>query len=106
MLRQRLEQQLEELEILRSVFSEPGEFQPDNPTVFDHATAYVRAMTDEAPGRLACTLHLDVDVSPGIDEHDEEASVANIRCSADIQIRLSQRYKVIFALLAIVAYGS
>ena len=58
-------------------------------------------MTDDVPGRLSCALHLNVDVSPGIAEHDEEASMANIRCSVDIEIRLLQRYKIIFAIISI-----
>lgn len=89
---QRLEQQLDELELLQSVFSEPGEFHTDDQAVVDHATAYVKGLTDETPNRLACGVHLTVDAVSGKDDEEEETYSTSARCTVDIAIRMSHRW--------------
>jgi len=90
--RLRLEQQLDELELLQSVFSEPGEFHTDDQTVVDHATAYVKGLADEVPNRLACGVHLTVDAVPDKEDEEEKANyTTNAQCTVDIAIRMSHR---------------
>jgi len=83
---------LNELKLLQSFFSEPGEFHTDNQTVVDHATAYVKGLADEAPNRLACGVHLTVDAVPDKEDEEEKANYStNAQCTVDIAIRMSHR---------------
>ena len=96
-----LEQQLDELDLLQSVFSQPGEYTTDDRAVLDHATACVKRLTSHPPdGRLACSLHLAVDarvVRADKDEPDVGVSDA-VSCdgtttqySVDVSMRLPHR---------------
>ena len=91
-----LEQQLDELELLQSVFSQPGEYTADGATV-EHSTAWVRRLTAdlEPPiGRLSCALHLKVDAvsgeldSSGGDPASSPEGTAAEQCAADISMTL------------------
>lgn len=63
-----IEQQLDELELLQSVFSQPGEFTTEESSL-EHARAWVRRLTPDAPTtRLSCTLHLTVNRRPNLEE--------------------------------------
>ena len=98
-IREALEQQLEELELLESVFSLPGEFTADTPAV-EGATAWVRRLTEERPAvRISCNLQLSVDVSlrekeeGGGDEVGESPTVrGNEQCLLKISMILPHRY--------------
>ena len=56
-----LEQQVDELELLQSMFSAPGEFQIEDQATFDQASAFLRDLTPASPGRLSCSLHIPID---------------------------------------------
>ena len=104
-----LEQQLDELELLQSVFFQPGEFTADDQAVLDHAAACVKRLTSEPPrGRLACSLHLAVERvrHEGVPDGDDEEGTgvcaatssdtvsgdhATPQCSVDISMRLPHR---------------
>ena len=74
--REVLEQQLDELELLQSVFSRPEEFSAD-PLAMEGATAWVRRLTAEAPAaRLSCSLHLSVDLHCSRESDEDCGSIA------------------------------
>ena len=60
-LKSNLEQQIDELELLQSMFSAPGEFQIEDQSTFDQASAFIRDLTPATPGRLSCSLHIPID---------------------------------------------
>ena len=82
-----IEQQLDELELLQSVFSQPGEFSADQVTI-ETSTAWLRGLTSEAPvSRLSCTLHLSVDPSPRGDGEDSDEEDGGRDVSAEASCR-------------------
>ena len=90
-----LEQQLDELDMLQSVFSQPGEYTTDDQTVLEQAAARIKGLTDQKPvGRLSCTLHLLVDAHHYEDGGESASSEAAssvptpLQCSVDISMRL------------------
>ena len=96
-----LEQQLDELEMLQSVFSQPGEYTIDDQTLLEHAKARTKGLTDQSlVGRLSCALHLQVNAHQ--DDHGDEeegesgsditsSGPAATLCSVDISMRLPHR---------------
>ena len=85
--RERVEQQLDELELLGSVFSQPGEFTADQ-VALEGATAWVRRITEDPPSvRLSCNLHLAVETREYEGERDEdgEEAVAESTCRGEQQ---------------------
>lgn len=94
--RECLEQQLDELELLQSVFSQPGEYTTDQASVA-HASAWLRRLTEDAPSsRLSCTLHLSVDAT-NTDEQDGDATSPShtvVQCNVDVSMTLPHRYKI------------
>lgn len=80
-LRSRLELQLDELDLLESVFSGEGEFEVGDAGVRERASAYARGLVPATPGRLGCTLHIPVERSA---QHRVEASV-------HVTVKLSHR---------------
>lgn len=101
-VRECLEQQLDELDLLQCVFSQSGEFNTDDQAVWDQATAFVKRLTSQPPrGRLSCSLHLQVSVPMQEDEGDEGACAGNseaiscdapeAQCKVDICMRLPHR---------------
>ena len=99
-----LEQQLDELELLQSVFSQPGEYTTTDQTSVDYVTAWIRGLTSDPPvSRLSCVLRLSVDAihSEEGDEHCAEDGAAAssgptgtipVQCSVNISITLPHRY--------------
>lgn len=79
-LRSRLELQLDELDLLESVFSGEGEFEVGDAAVREQARAHARGLTPIAPGRLSCALHISVRSS----QHRVETSV-------HVAVKLSHR---------------
>lgn len=90
-----LEQQLDELDLLQSVFSQPGEYDTDQATV-DRATAWVQRLTAESPtNRLSCTLHLTVDamhceLEDNTSATDDASSLdrSAVQCTVNISMTL------------------
>ena len=73
-----VEKQLDELELLESVFSQPGEFSADRVAI-ETAAAWTRGLTTEAPvARLSCNLRLSVDrhhpTAADSEEEEEDGS--------------------------------
>ena len=87
-----VEQQLDELELLQSVFSQPGEFSADR-AVIETSAAWTRGLTTETPvSRLSCRLNLSVDRHPAAGEDsDEEGEDGSRDGSADISMTLPHR---------------
>ncbi len=60
-LRSLLEQQVDELELLQSIFSAPGEFQIDDQTSFERVSVFLKDLIPGVPGRLSYSLHIPID---------------------------------------------
>ena len=87
-LRSRLEQQSDELELLQSMFSAPGEFQIDDQTSYDQVSSFLRSLTPDAPGRLSCSLHIPIEAH----HHHDAGEGTATRHTVDVFIRLPHRY--------------
>ena len=88
-----LEQQLDELDLLQSVFSQPGEYTTDQAAVA-HANSWLRRLTEDAPvGRLSCKLHLSVDATNTDEDGEGDASRDHtaVQCNVDISMTLPHR---------------
>ena len=70
-----LEQQINEIELLQSVYSKPGEFKIDDKDAFTLAEAFVSGNSPSCPNYLSYTVHLSVD-----DEEDEDHVTIDICC--------------------------
>ncbi len=70
----RLEEQLDELEVLEAMFSSPGEFEIDDTFSYEQAKAFVnKSSADPPPGALSCKLRISVtEASQDSDAEDEE----------------------------------
>lgn len=84
-LKERCEQQLDELELLQSVFSQPGEFTIEDEVALSQARAFLQDLTPSLPPTLSCTVNLTV--SPGGEEDCQNTS-----SRVDVSCRLSQNY--------------
>ena len=92
-----LEQQIDEFELLQSMFSGPGEFQVDDEASYDQVTAFLRDLTPHTPGRLRFTVHIVVDTYPPLQSEqdsvdDTAAGSKSIQHSVDISFKLPHRY--------------
>ena len=63
-LRSALEQQVDELELLQSIFSVPGEFQIEDHASFESVSLFLKDLTPGIPGRLNYSLHIPIDAHP------------------------------------------
>lgn len=52
----RLQEQIDELELLESVFSAPGEFQIEDRASYEQAEAYLKQLAPDPPKYLSCRL--------------------------------------------------
>ena len=75
-LKDNLEQQIDEFELLQSMFSGPGEFQVDDEASYDQVIAYVKALTPNTPARLRFTVHILVDARPPLDSEQDSVDGA------------------------------
>ena len=92
-----LEQQIDELEFLQSMYSAPGEFKIEDQASYQQALAYVQQLTPEAPKTLSSSLHIPVNAHQDSDDEDEEtresaAENVTIQHCVDISIRMPNRY--------------
>jgi hypothetical protein len=93
----RLQEQLDELDLLESVFSSPGEFVVEDGTSREQAEGFVKLLSPDPPRQLCCRLHIPVSAhrdSEGDGSDDEEcvssASTEHVY-SVTISFRLSNR---------------
>ena len=68
----RLEEQLEELEVLQAMFFSPGEFEIEDRSSYDKAVRYVKKLSLEPPKILSCKLRLLVNANQDSDEEGDE----------------------------------
>ena len=68
----RLEEQLEELEVLQAMFFTPGEFKIEDNSSYDKAVKYVKKLSLEPPKILSCKLRLLVSANQDSDEGEDE----------------------------------
>ena len=83
-VKERCEQQLDELELLQSVFSQPGEFTLGDEDAIAQVKAFLQNLTPSLPPSLSCTVSLTV----------EEPDGGNL--IVDINCRLIQDYPAVF----------
>ena len=100
----RLQEQLDELELLQSVLSSPGEFEIEDRASHEQAEAYVNGLTPDPPKFLSCRLcvlinaHQDSDdESAGCD--DERASSGNSAGEHSISISVRLASRLVLAIL-------
>ncbi len=103
-LRSLLEQQLDEMELLQSMFSSPGEFQIDDQSSFEQASHFRNGLVPGIPGRLSYSLHILVDAQqsapPGASEAQPASPVRGGGCSTaqpkqhavDVVVKLPHGY--------------
>lgn len=88
-----LEQQVDELEFLQSMYSAPGEFKIEDQASYQQAVAHLQHLTPDAPKVLSCSLHIPIDAHQDTGDEGEEACAGNtdIQHHVDISIRLPNR---------------
>ena len=94
-----LEQQIDELEFLQSMYSAPGEFKIQDQVSYQQALAYVQQLTPEAPKTLSSSLHIPVNAHQDSEDEDEDdvarepaAENTSVQHYVDISIRMPNRY--------------
>lgn len=92
-----LEQQIDELEFLQSMYSAPGEFKIEDQASYQQALAYVQQLAPEAPKTLSSSLLIPVNAHQDSEDEDEEtrepaAENTTIQHYVDISIRMPNRY--------------
>lgn len=79
----RLQEQLEELEVLECMFSAPGEFKIVDESSREQAEAYLKQLTPDPPDCLSCQFCIPI--SAHQEGSDEEASEEeSCACGEDI----------------------
>lgn len=101
----RLQEQLEELELLESVFSGPGEFQIEDRLSHERAQAYLGQLTSDPPKNLSCRLVVPINAHQESDDEgsgDEDGPRAGaeplISYSVTISVRLGTRWVGVWVL--------
>lgn len=60
-----LEQQIDEIELLQSMFSQPGEFVIEDMNAYSLLKSFVEGTETKHPNTIACTIHLIIDSTEG-----------------------------------------
>ena len=92
-----LEQQIDELEFLQSMYSAPGEFKIEDQVSYQQALAYVQQLTPEAPKTLSSSLNIPVNAHQDSEDEDDvarepTAENTTVQHYVDISIRMPNRY--------------
>ena len=107
----RLEEQLEELEVLQAMFFSPGEVEIKDRSSNDKAVRYVKKLSLEPPKILSCKLRLLVSANQDSDEEGDEdedvlelaqAESLPVTHAADVSLRLPARSALIYSLIYLV----
>lgn len=88
-------EQLDEIELLHSMFSQPGEFDYDEES-FSAAQLFINNESSRHPSILSCTIHLKIE--PGREEEEEEEEDEkedNYIINLDVICRLPNSYPTI-----------
>ena len=98
----RLEEQLEELEVLQAMFFSPGEFEIEDESSYDKAMRYVKKLSLEPLKILPCKLRLLVSANQDSDEDGDEDTLKLVQAkslpvthAADVSLRLPARSALI-----------
>lgn len=75
-----LEQQIDELEFLQSMYSAPGEFRIEDQGAYQHALAYTQRLTPDTPKVLSSSLHILINAHQ--DSEDEEEAPQAVSAAA------------------------
>ncbi len=78
-IKDNMQQQLNEIELLQSVYSMPGEFKIDDEDAFALAGSFLNSTTDSHPTTVSYTVHLTVNVD---DSEDQYQIITDIFCRA------------------------
>lgn len=83
-----LEQQVDELELLQSMFSAPGEFEIDDQSSYDQISAFLKDLLPEPHGRLSYKLHILTQIGEDGGTNEESGAFQH---TVDISFRLPHR---------------
>lgn len=67
-----LEQQLDELDFLQSMYSAPGEFRIEDQGAYQQALAYTKLLSPDAPKLLSSSLHILINAHQDSEDEEEE----------------------------------
>lgn len=67
-----LQEQLEELELLESMFSYPGEFQIEDSASYDLAAAFVKNLAPDPPKCISCRVNIPIDARHDTDDEVDD----------------------------------
>lgn len=85
-----LQAQLDEIELLQSMYSAPGEFSIVDSASYEQTLAYCQQLVAEPAQSLSFALTLILTLTPS--ESEEEEAVASFNHPLEIGIRLDNRY--------------
>lgn len=90
-----LQEQVDELDLLESVFSSPGEFEIQDKASYQQAEAYLKQLSPDYPKAISCRLCIPISAHQpsGDEDSDEEGEETQAlpSYSIDISVRLSSR---------------
>ena len=90
-----IEQQVDEIELLQSMYSSPGEFQVDDQASYDKALAYTRQRCAEPPKCLSIKLFILVNAHQDSDSEDQSTGGATGRAGdGGLQYRLEVLFRL------------
>ena len=99
-----LQEQVEELQVLESVYSSPGEFEIDDESSHEQALAYLQQLALHPPNALSCRLHIPINAHQDSDDDDDDdgedygsgcvgavAAVCPVQTHINVSVRLPSR---------------
>lgn len=87
-----LQEQLDEFELLESVFSAPGEFEVEDRASHSQAAAHIQQLTPDIPKSLSCVLNIPINAHlDSEDDEENEASSSSVVQFVRISIRVTAR---------------
>lgn len=91
-----LEQQIDEIELLQSMYSSPGEFQIDDQVSYDQGLAYTQQLCAEPPKSLSIKLFILIDAHQDSDSENQSTADGATGLSGDVGSQ--HRLEVLFRL--------
>ena len=93
-MNERLQEQVDELGLLESMFASPGEFEVEDRESYQQAEAYLQKLAPRPPNSLSCKLCVPINAQQDSDEEEVgggDAGAAVSPYSITISIRLPPR---------------